>query len=166
MDHSVRMPIVTAYWHPSTALADHSPFPNDRSWLLAKCIILHPFPQRMFEESPQMQGLRGPSPDVPGNRPNSIQPHARSIGEITTFQTPSKPSSGLPGMIRSLMSSWGARRSASTLAKVGETFPLSISSEPCKSSRHILLIQQTHCNRQLQHNVCSMVFPDDAYGNG
>src|SRR5208337_2290958 len=44
---------------------------------------------RMFEKSPQMQGLRGPSPDIPGNRPNCIQPHARSIGEITTFQTPS-----------------------------------------------------------------------------
>src|SRR5271157_1719283 len=48
--------------------------------------------QRVFEKSPQMQGLRGPSPDVPDNRPNCIQPHARSIGEITTFQTPSKNS--------------------------------------------------------------------------
>src|SRR5271165_2602976 len=45
--------------------------------------------QRVFEKSPQLQGLRRPSPDVSGNRPDRIQPHARSIGETTTFQTPS-----------------------------------------------------------------------------
>jgi hypothetical protein len=48
-----------------------------------------PGDKKVFEKSPQMQGLRGPSPDVPGNRPNCIQPHARSIGEIMTIQTPS-----------------------------------------------------------------------------
>ena len=44
--------------------------------------------KRMFEKSPQMQGLRGPSPDVSGNRPNCIQPYARSIVKSRLFKHP------------------------------------------------------------------------------
>ena len=111
-----------------------------------------------------LSSYRGLTRKKPGVRSLSSVPVFRACARHSVKKAPkmlSKPSSGLPGMIRSLMSSWGARRSASTLAKVGETFPLCISSEPCKSSRHILLMQQTYCNRQLQHNVCFMVVPDD-----
>ena len=64
----------------------------------------------MFEKSPQMQGLRGPSPDVPGNRPNRIQPHARSIGEIKTFQTPSYAFRNLSEDLRGEIDALGRKR--------------------------------------------------------
>ena len=54
---------------------------------------------RVFEKSPQLQGLRRPSPDVSGNRPDRIQPHARSIGETTTFQTPSYVPHSFAGLL-------------------------------------------------------------------
>ena len=57
-----------------------------------------------------MQGLRGPSPDVPGNRPNRIQPHARSIGEIKTFQTPSYAFRNLSEDLRGEIDAVGRKR--------------------------------------------------------
>ena len=57
-----------------------------------------------------MQGLRGPSPDVPGNRPNRIQPHARSIGEIKTFQTPSYAFRNLSEDLRGEIDALGRKR--------------------------------------------------------